>query len=77
MKRHLNRCRFDHGLSREKAIKKSPQAFLDCKYKNKISAEYSQRERVGYSKSSNYLYYTLSVTSWKPALVSSVRICSI
>ena len=42
MKRHLNRCRFNHGLSREKAIQKSPQAFLDCKYKNKISAEYSQ-----------------------------------
>lgn len=77
MKRHLNRCRFDHGLSRKKAIQKSPQAFLDCKYKNKISAEYSQSERVGYSKSSNYLCYTLSLTSWKPALVSSVRICSI
>ena len=61
----------------EKGIQKSPQAFLDCKYKNKISAEYSQIERVGYSKSSNYLCYTLSLTSWKPALVSSVRICSI
>ena len=36
MKRHLNRCRFDHGLSREKAIQKSPQAFLDCKYKIKF-----------------------------------------
>lgn len=36
MKRHLNRCRFEHGLSREKAIQKSLQLFWIANIKIKF-----------------------------------------
>jgi len=39
-----------YGLSHEKVLRKSPQAFPEHKYKNQISAEQSQSARVGHFK---------------------------
>ena len=36
-----------NGPSREKAVQKRPQAFLNCQYKNFISAKYAQSNAEG------------------------------